>query len=293
MKFTKMQAMGNCYIYVEQFTQTVENPAHWAKILSNRETGVGSDGLILIAPSGCADVRMRVFNPDGTEAEMCGNALRSTGMLVYETGVVNKTELTVETLAGIRRVWLDTDDGHVRNITASVGAPVMEPSLIPMDTALTDRLDRFVDVPVTVRDREFLVTALSWGNPHAVCWLSSAEDIIKFPLHLYGSELERHKLFPRRANIEFAQVIDRKTLYMRTWERRTGETYACATGCCTALVSGVLTNRCENSIEVKQLGGSIHAKWDTILNDVTMTGPSKIVFRGEVEDDYDPEFSTC
>jgi diaminopimelate epimerase len=270
MKFTKMQAMGNCYIYVEQFTQTTADPSRWAKILSNRETGVGSDGLILLCPSEVADVRMRVFNPDGTEAEMCGNALRSVGLLAFTDGFADKPDMTVETLGGIKRVWV-----RENNITASIGPPDV----------------RFVEKPLDLRGRIFPVTAMSWGNPHAVCWLPSTEDIYAFPLHEYGPELERHTLFPNRTNTEFAQIIDQKTLMMRAWERGTGETWACATGCCTALVSGVLTGRCEDSVEVKQLGGSIFVKWDRMTNDVTMTGPSKIVFRGEVSNDYNPEFS--
>jgi diaminopimelate epimerase len=269
MKFTKMQSMGNCYIYIEQFTQAVLNPSRWAKVLSNRETGVGSDGLILLVPSDAADIRMRVFNPDGTEAEMCGNALRSVGLLAFTDGFVTKKEMTVETLGGIKRLWL-----HDGTITASIGPPDV----------------RFVDEPLVLRDRTFEVTAMSWGNPHAVCWLPSTEDSYAFPLHEYGPELERHPLFPNRTNAEFAQVIDGKNLFMRAWERGTGETWACATGCCTAMVSGVLTGRCGDTVTVKQPGGLIDVKWDRINNDVTMTGPSKIVFRGEVSENYDPEF---
>ena len=270
MKFVKMQSMGNCYIYVEQFTQTTADPSRWAKILSNRETGVGSDGLILLGPSDSADISMRVFNPDGTEAEMCGNALRSVGLLAHTDGYIGKPDMTVETLGGVKRVWLHDD-----TITASIGAPDV----------------RFVEEQIALRGRTFPVTAMSWGNPHAVCWLPSSEDIYAFPLHRYGPELERHALFPNRTNAEFAQVMDRKTLVMRAWERGTGETWACATGCCTALVSGVLTGRCEDAAGVKQLGGLTNVKWDRMTNDVTMTGPSKIVFRGEVSDGYDPAFT--
>jgi len=276
MKFTKMQALGNCYVYIEQFTQTTNDPSRWAKILSNRETGVGSDGLVLVCPSDIADVKMRVFNPDGTEAEMCGNILRSVGLLAYTDGYVNKTDITVETLAGLRRVWLMLDNaGQVKNITGSVGAPEL----------------KFVEEQITLRDRVFNATSISWGNPHTVSWLPSTEDLHAFPLHEYGPEMERHSLFPQRTNAQFAQVIDKTTLFMRTWERGTGETWACGLGCCTALVSGVLTGRCEDSVEVKQLGGSIYVKWDRMINDVTMTGPSKIVFRGEVSDDYTPDFN--
>ena len=276
LHFSKMQALGNDYVYVETLTQTVKNPETLAVRLSDRHFSVGSDGMILICPSECADFRMRVFDPDGTEAEMCGNGLRSVGKYVYDKGFTKKTVFTVETLGGIKTVYLDLRDGKTASVTADIGKPVMEAEKLPALCGLS----RCIDFTIFLDGRRFFVTALSFGNPHAVCFLEN-EPVETFDLARYGTLLEHHALFPKRVNAEFCQVIDRNTLSLRTWERGTGETLACATGSAACVVSGVMTGRCERRAVVRQIGGETLVEWNDSGN-VFLTAPSVHVFDGTV-----------
>jgi diaminopimelate epimerase len=236
--------------------------------------------MILICPSNIADFRMRVFNPDGTEAEMCGNAVRSVGMLVYEKGFTNKTEITVETLGGIKTIFLTLKDGHVSNITANIGEPKLDAVNVP---ALTGS-DRFIDKTVILDGRKFSTTAISLGNPHCV---SFVDDLEFLDLEKYGPLMENNQLFPNRINAEFCQVVSRNHLKLRTWERGTGETLACATGCSTCTVGGVLTGRCDRKVSVEQLGGVTDVEWNENDNCIYITAPSTIVFDGTL---YLPDY---
>ncbi|MBE6623431.1 MAG: diaminopimelate epimerase [Ruminococcaceae bacterium] len=280
MRFTKMQAYGNDYVYIDTLTQELSNLNKLSEFVSKRHFGICSDGMILVCPSDVADFRMRVFNPDGTEAEMCGNAVRSVGMLVYEKGFTNKTEITVETLGGIKKIYLTIKDGHVYNITANIGEPVLEASKVPAVTGS----ERFVDKTVILDGRKFSTTAISLGNPHCV---SFVDDLDFLDLEKYGPLMENNELFPHRINAEFCQVVNRSHLKLRTWERGTGETLACATGCSTCTVGGVLTGRCDRKVSVEQLGGITEVEWNETDNCIYITAPSNIVFDGTL---YLPDY---
>ncbi|MBO4343527.1 MAG: diaminopimelate epimerase [Clostridia bacterium] len=275
LKFTKMQAYGNDYVYIETITQNIKNLNELSRFLSDRHYGVGGDGMILICPSNIADFRMRVFNPDGTEAEMCGNGIRSVGKYVYDKGFTTKTEFTVETLGGIKRIYLDVKGGKAVNITAEIGAPILEAKRVPV----LCETEKCIDYPVRLGDKDFITTAISLGNPHCVTFI---DDVDNFELAKYGPLMENHKIFPRRVNAEFCEVVNKRTLKLRTWERGTGETLACATGCSTCVVGGVLTGRCERKTEVHQIGGITLIEWEEKTDNIYMTAPSKIVFDGTV-----------
>lgn len=275
LHFTKMQAYGNDYVYVETITQSIKNLNELSKKLSDRHYGIGGDGMILICPSEVADFRMRVFNPDGTEAEMCGNGVRSVGKFVYDKGFTIKTEFTVETLGGIKTIYLDVKDGVAVNITAQIGAPILDADKVPVITGS----DRCIDFPVQLDDILVHTTAISLGNPHCVSFI---DDVDNFNLDKYGPLMEYNKIFPKRVNAEFCQVVDRNTLKLRTWERGTGETLACATGCSTCVVGGVLTDRCDRKVNVHQVGGVTLIEWDKESGNIFMTAPSNIVFNGTI-----------
>ncbi|MBE6570677.1 MAG: diaminopimelate epimerase [Ruminococcaceae bacterium] len=273
MTFTKMQAYGNDYVYIDTLTQELSNLNELAKFVSKKHFGVCSDGMILVCPSDVADFRMRVFNPDGTEAEMCGNALRSVGMLVFEKGFTDKTEITVETLGGLKKIYLTLSGGHVSNITANIGAPIIEADKVPAIT----KSECFIDKTVILDGRKFDTTAISLGNPHCVSFVSDLDDL---DLEKYGPLMENNQLFPNRINAEFCEVRDRSHLRLRTWERGTGETLACATGCATCIVGGVLTDRCDRKVDVEQIGGVTQVEWRAENNSLYITAPSNIVFDG-------------
>lgn len=285
MKFTKMQAYGNDYIYVQLLDQSMDNHSAWARFLSHRHFGIGSDGMVLICPSKICDFRMRIFNPDGSEAEMCGNALRSTGMFVYEKGYTTKQDFTVETLGGIKKIHLNVEGNRVKNITANIGAPILKADAIP--SCACDGDGNCLGVKVVAADREFILNAISLGNPHCVVFV---EDAFGFDIDKYGPAIEHHDVFPRGANVEFVEVVDENNLRMRTWERNCGETLACATGCSAATVCGYLTGRCSNETVVHQLGGDIKIKYDVVENNIYMTGRSWFVFDGRVDDTAYKEF---
>lgn len=274
--FTKMQAQGNDYVYMDAIHQVIEDPGRLAREVSDRHFGIGSDGLVLICPSDRADFRMRIFNPDGTEAEMCGNALRSTGKFVYMQGLTQKEELKIETLGGIKRVWLEVKEGMVENICAAIGRPEFTPEKIPVIVEGKYFLDR----PLEVADRVFRASALSWGNPHVVLF---AEDVSTLDLEKYGSLVEHMQCFPRRTNVTFARILDERHIRIREWERGTGETLACGTGCCSAAVVANRLGLCAKSVEVWQPGGQLQVGLDE-REGVLMMGPVHFVYQGEYSD---------
>ena len=277
IKFTKMQAYGNDYVYINAISQKLSKLDELARFVSDRHFAIGSDGMVLICPSEKGDFRMRMFNPDGTEGEMCGNALRSMSKYVYEHNLTDKTNLTIETLGGMQKVKLFVENGQVVNIEANIGEPRLSTKVIPVNT----NLDDFVEQEVKVLDKIFKISALSWGNPHCVIFV---DDVANFDVHKYGNAIE-HKtdLFPNKTNVTFAQVINRKYIKMREWERGTGETIGCGTGCCTAAVFSVITGRCDREVTVEQIGGNLEVNWDEATNTVFMKGPSHTVFESEIE----------
>ncbi len=278
MNFTKMHGLGNDYIYVNCLNQTIENPSSIAKFVSDRHFGIGSDGLVLILPSDISDFRMRMFNSDGSESEMCGNAIRCVGKFVYDNGLTSKTQISIETLAGIKILDMVIESGKVSMVKVDMGEPILESKNIPV---ISDK-ERFIKEPVTVGDRVYNVTCVSMGNPHAVTYVDNVAD---FPLEAVGSKMEIHSLYPRRINAEFVEVINRKTLKMRVWERGAGETLACGTGACAVLVSSVLNGLSDRKATVKLLGGDLIIEWNENDNHVYMTGPAVKVFDGTIDID--------
>lgn len=274
IKFTKMQAYGNDYVYVNAIEQQIENPSDLAKKVSDRHFGIGSDGLVLICPSDRCDFRMRMFNPDGTEGEMCGNALRSLSKFVYFHHLTDKTNLTIETLGGDQKVQLFVENGEVINISADIGEPGLKPAQVPV---VSDG-ETYINQPITVLDRTFYVSSLSWGNPHTVTFLDHVDD---FEVEKYGPAIEHlTTVFPKKTNVTFAQVLADNRIRIREWERGTGETIGCGTGCCTAVVMAHLLGKCGRIVDVEQIGGPLHVEWDE-KNHVHMTGPSYVVYEGE------------
>ncbi|MFQ7292620.1 MAG: diaminopimelate epimerase [Monoglobales bacterium] len=273
-KFTKMQGAGNDYIYVNCFEEKIENINTVAKMVSDRHFGIGSDGLVLICPSDVADFRMDMYNSDGTQAEMCGNATRCIGKYVHDKGLTDKTTVTLETLAGIKILNLNLDEnGEVDTVCVNMGSPELVPANIPIDS----KLNRFVQESVIVDGEEYKVTGVSMGNPHAVTYVDSVDDI---DIEKIGPKFETHTLFPRKINTEFAQIVDRNTIKMRVWERGTGETLACGTGACATLVAANLSDLVDDEADLVLLGGTLHIKWDKEDNNVYMTGPARFVFDG-------------
>jgi diaminopimelate epimerase len=275
LPFVKMQGCGNDYVYVDAFHHPVDDPVALAKAMSDRRFGIGSDGLILILPSDRADLRMRMWNADGSEAEMCGNGIRCVAKLAYERGLVKKkSRLSAETGAGVLGLDLALRDGKVDAVTVDMGAPGLERSEIPMDGPS----GRVVDEPIQVGDRTFAVTCVSMGNPHCVTYVERVKD---FPVERYGPLLERHDAFPRRTNVEFVEVTSRHEVVQRTWERGAGETWACGTGASAVCVAGVLTGRTDREVRVHLRGGDLQLAWDEADGRVRMTGPAVTVFEGE------------
>ncbi len=277
--FTKMQAYGNDYVYVNAMQVDVADWSDLAIKVSDRHFGVGSDGLILICASDKCDFRMRVFDPDGTECEMCGNALRSVSKYVYYYGLTDKTELTIETIGGIQHVELIVDKCDVVNVHANIGKPVFDKDRVPV----VCEGDELYDVPVEIEGRVFNMSSLSWGNPHTVMFI---DDVDTLDIAKYGPAIENHPMFPKRTNVTFAQVIDRKNIKIREWERGTGETIGCGTGCCTAAVFGNRLGLTDREVSVEQIGGTLEIAWDS-EDKVHMTGWSKIVYEGFYEYEAD------
>lgn len=274
MKFTKMQGAGNDYVYVNGFIEKIEDPAKLAIAISDRHFGIGSDGLVLILPSETCDFRMRMFNSDGSESEMCGNATRCIGKFVYEKGLTDKTELTLETLAGVKYLTLNTEDGKVASVRVDMGEPILAPKQIPINLDETS----VVNYPIALESRKVNITAVSMGNPHAVIFMDSLEEL---DIQKSGPKVEHHPLFPRRTNTEFAQVISPTHIKMRVWERGAGETLACGTGACATAVAAVLNGKTERKVTLELLGGNLEIEWSKADNHVYMTGPAVTVFEGE------------
>ncbi len=275
IEFTKMQAYGNDYVYINTIKQKVNNPSALAKEVSDRRFGIGSDGLVLICSSEICDFRMRMFNPDGTEGEMCGNALRSVSKYVYDYKLTDKTELTIETLGGIQHIKLEVDGNHIAtNIIANIGLPRFAKELIPV---LTDG-DEFIMKDVEVEGRVFKLSSLSWGNPHTVAFID--DELMRFDVEKYGKAIENMtSLFPKKTNVTFAIIDSRSYFRMREWERGTGETIGCGTGCCTAVAVAYKLGLCDSEVDVEQIGGVLHI---SVGKDgsVTMKGPSNVMFDG-------------
>ncbi len=276
MKLTKMQGAGNDYIYINCFEETVPDPSSLSIKLSDRHFGVGGDGIILICPSEKADFKMRMFNSlDGSEAQMCGNGIRCFGKYVHDRGLTGKTDLDIETLAGIKHLKLNLEGGVVKTVRVDMGEPALASGQVPV---LTD-LSRFVDQPVTVGEVTYRMTCVNMGNPHAVTYV---EDVSSLELPVIGPPLENHRLFPERANIEFIEVLDDQTLQMRVWERGSGETLACGTGACASLVASVLNGKSRRRARLILLGGELDIEWRAADNHVYMTGPAEFVFDAEI-----------
>lgn len=275
MKFTKMQGLGNDYVYVNCFKETIPNPSETARFVSDRHFGIGSDGLIMINPSEKADFEMEMYNADGTRGEMCGNGIRCVGKFVYDYGLTDQTEIAVETLAGIKYLHLTVEDGKAVEIRVDMGSPVLDADEIPV----VSKNEQVVDEPIVVDGREYRMTAVSMGNPHTVVFV---EDVKGLELEKIGPKFEQHERFPRRVNTEFARVLDRRTVEMRVWERGSGETLACGTGACAVAVACILNELTEDEVTVKLLGGDLKIQLDREKNKVYMTGPAEIVFEGEI-----------
>lgn len=275
MKFTKMQGIGNDYVYVNCLQETIENPSELAKKISNRHYGVGSDGLIMINPSDKADFEMEMYNADGSRGEMCGNGIRCVAKYVYDYGLTDKTSISVETLAGIKYLDLTVEDGKVVLVKVDMGKPMLRPEEVPV----VSEKEEVIDEPITVDGQEYRMTCVSMGNPHAVVFID--QDVKEFPLETVGVKFENHERFPKRVNTEFVNVLDRHTAQMRVWERGSGETLACGTGACAVAVACALNGLTEDEVTVKLLGGDLQIKWDREKNTVYMTGPAEVVFDGE------------
>ncbi len=278
MRFTKMQGLGNDYVYVNCFKEKIDNPSELAKRISDRHFGVGSDGLIMINPSDKADFEMEMYNADGSRGEMCGNGIRCVAKYVYDYGLTDKTSISVETLGGIKYLDLTVQDGKVKLVKVNMGRPELAPSKVPVAA----EGDRAVDEPIMVDGKEYRMTCVSMGNPHAAIFVDC--DVRELPLEEIGPKFENHERFPNRVNTEFVRVLDRHTAEMRVWERGSGETLACGTGACAVAVACVLNGLTEDEVTVKLLGGDLQIKWDRENDIVYMTGPAEVVFDGEWSD---------
>lgn len=301
MKFTKMQGLGNDYVYVDCTKEELATPADIARAVSDRHYGIGSDGLILIKPSKVADFYMEMYNADGSRSAMCGNGIRCVGKYVYDFGLTDKLDVSIETAAGIKYLSLRLLGGQVREVRVNMGAPVFEPSLVPTTLAATRKIEAngvdlaaplhegydnsvsaevpvVLDAPLTVDGKEYRVSCVSMGNPHVITYVDDekAVDIEKI-----GPLFESNPVFPERTNTEFIRVADRQNIYMRVWERGTGETLACGTGACACAVATMLNGLCDRKVTVHLLGGDLFIEWDEKENVVYMTGPAVTVFTGD------------
>lgn len=275
MQFTKMHGAGNDYIYVDCFAQTApRNPPELAIQIAHRRFGVGADGLILIEPSEVADARMRMFNADGSESEMCGNGVRCVAKYVYDHGICKRPELTIETGGGVRKLQLHVVGGKAEQITVDMGEPQIQPQLVPTNLAT----EPVIDLPVTFSGQELRVTCVSMGNPHCVIFVPQATDELVLGL---GPKIENDPRFPKRTNVEFVEVISPSEVKQRTWERGSGETWACGTGASAVCVAGVLTKRTERSILNHLVGGDLRLEWNAADNHVMMTGGAVEIFSGQ------------
>lgn len=278
MKFTKMHGTGNDYIYVNGFEEKIDNPSEASIRWSDRHKGIGSDGLVLILPSEICDFKMRMFNADGSESEMCGNASRCIGKYVYDKGMTTKTEVSLETLGGVKILQLFLGkDGKVDSVTVDMGEPVLEPKEIP--TTLEGSV--IINKPATFGpDLQYNITTVSMGNPHAVIFTGGID---KLDLTKIGPQIENADIFPNRTNTEFIDVVSKEKVKMRVWERGSGETMACGTGACASVVAGVINKLTNRKVEVELLGGNLTIEWRETDNHVYLTGTATTVFEGETE----------
>lgn len=275
MKFTKMHGCGNDYVYVNLFEEKVNDPAAVSIKISDRHFGIGSDGLITIGPSDKADFRMRIYNADGSEAEMCGNGIRCVAKYVYDHKLTDKTEISIESGAGIKYLTLFVENGKVEQVRVDMGEPILTPAEIPV---VADG-DKVIDAPIEVGGKTWNMTCVSMGNPHAVVFVDDTEN---FELEKYGPLFESHERFPKRTNTEFVQVISRTEANMRVWERGSAETWACGTGTCACVMACILNNKTEDKVLVHLRGGDLTIEYDRQTNHVFMTGPATEVFQGEI-----------
>ncbi len=276
MKFTKMHGCGNDYVYVNLFEETVEDAPKLATVVSDRHFGIGSDGVITIGPSEVADFRMRIYNADGSEAEMCGNGIRCVAKYVYDHKLTDKTEIAVETGAGIKTLTLFTENEKVEQVRVDMGEPILEPSRIPV---LSNKNPVIAD-PILVGNMEWRMTCVSMGNPHAVVFV---KDVANFPIEQFGPLFEKHERFPKKTNTEFVQVISRTEVSMRVWERGSNETWACGTGTCATVMACIMNGYTENKVLVHLRGGDLTIEYDPNTKHIFMTGPATEVFHGEIE----------
>ena len=282
LKFTKMHGIGNDYVYIDctgsGALESLPDPARLSKLVSDRHFGIGSDGLILIAPSKKADLQMIMYNADGSRGEMCGNGIRCVGKYAYDHGLTTKKELTVETLAGVRELTLFTgDDDKVEKVRVDMGEAVLDTRKIPV----TYPEDTMIGQPLEVKGKIYNATCISTGNPHCVIFCDN--DIKKMDIEKLGPSFERHPLFPKRINTEFVNILDRSHIAMRVYERGSGETLACGTGACASAVASFLNGFTDEKVEVRLLGGTLFIEYDEKTKKIYMTGPATEVFSGEMD----------
>ena len=284
MKFTKMHGCGNDYVYVDCTKEVIPDIAATAVRVSDRHFGIGSDGLILIKSSEVADFEMDMYNADGSRGKMCGNGIRCVAKYVYDHGLTNKTEITVDTQAGIKTLQLTVCDGKVSKVRVDMGEPVLIPQEIPVKASVLgladDRREAIIAQPFTVANSSYDITCVSMGNPHCITFID--EDVRSFPLEAIGSLFEKHELFPEGVNTEFVNIIDKEHLRMRVWERGSGETLACGTGACAVAVASYLNGFTGRKVDVELVGGHLEIVYDAATNHVFMTGPATEVFSGEI-----------
>ena len=274
MKFAKMHGAGNDYVYIDCFKEKVDNPEELAIVVSDRHKGIGSDGLVLIMPSEICDFQMRMFNMDGSEAQMCGNASRCVGKFVYDKGYTQKEQITLETKAGIKTLKLFPVNGKVEKVTVDMGEPILDAKKIPViwnEEQLINRLINF-------NPEEYAITCVSMGNPHAVIF---TENIKNLNIEKTGRKIENHSMFPEKTNVEFVEILSPNHAQMRVWERGSGETQACGTGSCATLVAAVINNKLNRKATISLLGGDLELEWNEDNNHVFMTGSAVTVFEGE------------
>ena len=276
MKFYKIHGAGNDYLFIDNRKGIVKNPNDLAIRMCKRHFGVDADGIILVEESKVADFRMRIFNRDGSEAEMCGNGIRGFAKYVYDEGLTNKKIISIETLAGIKEVEVFTENGKVVRAVVSMGAPIFEPEKIGV---ITDKKATPIGINFEYEGKKYTGYVVSMGNPHCVFFID--EDIDKFPLHKFGPHIEHHKIFPNRTNVEIVKVVSEDILEQRTWERGSGETLACGTGASAVTVVSYLINKTNEEITIKLKGGNVKVRWDKTSNQVFLNGPVEGVFKGE------------
>lgn len=279
ISFTKMHGAGNDYVYINCFKQQIDDPTALSILLSDRHKGIGGDGIVLICPSDSADAEMRMFNLDGSEGAMCGNAVRCVAKYIYDNGIAHKDTVTIQTKSGIKTISIKSSDDKFISASVDMGRAVFTPADIPMNT----QGESFIDQPVSINGKDYFCTAVSMGNPHCVTFVDDTE---KLDLESIGPLFEKHQLFPDRVNTEFIRIIDKENIEMRVWERGSGETLACGTGSCAAVAACVMNGYCERNIPVKvHLRGGVLT--DTFLDDdrVIMEGPATKVFEGIIDTD--------